>query len=60
MTRSLKKGPWIDPKLLFPGEGAGRSPERAMGFTDYMRMNQGQMMPSMRAQALGGGMDVTG
>ena len=29
---------WIDPKLLFPGEGAGRSPEKAMGFYDYMKM----------------------
>lgn len=29
---------WIDPKLLFPGEGPGRSPEKAMLFHDFMRM----------------------
>ncbi|KKK91953.1 hypothetical protein LCGC14_2707770, partial [marine sediment metagenome] len=29
---------WIDPKLLFPGEGAGRSPEKAMQFNDFKRM----------------------
>lgn len=31
-------GDWLDPKLIFPGEGAGRSPEKAMQFTDFMRM----------------------
>lgn len=31
-------GDWIDPKMLFPGEGAGRSPEKAMQFTDFLRM----------------------
>lgn len=29
---------WIDPKMLFPGQGAGRSPEKAMQFYDFMRM----------------------
>ena len=29
---------WIDPQLLFPGEGPGRSPEKAMQFGDFMRM----------------------
>ena len=28
---------WIDPKMLFPGEGPGRSPEKAMLFHDFMR-----------------------
>lgn len=31
-------GDWLDPKMLFPGEGPGRSPEKAMQFTDFMRM----------------------
>jgi hypothetical protein len=31
-------GDWLDPRLLFPGDGAGRSPEKAMAFTDFMRM----------------------
>jgi len=31
-------GDWLDPKMLFPGEGPGRSPERAMQFIDFMRM----------------------
>ena len=29
---------WIDPQLLFPGQGPGRSPEKAMQFHDFMRM----------------------
>lgn len=29
---------WIDPQLLFPGEGPGRSPEKAMQFGDFLRM----------------------
>jgi len=33
---------WIDPKLLFPGEGPGRSPEKAMMFNDFMRMGGGR------------------
>lgn len=33
---------WLDPKLLFPNsaQGAGRSPEKAMPFNQFMRMNQ--------------------
>ena len=31
-------GDWLDPKMLFPGEGQGRSPEKAMQFTDFLRM----------------------
>lgn len=35
---------WLDPKMLFPqDEGAGRSPEKAMLFADFMRKTgQGQ------------------
>lgn len=31
-------GDWIDPRLVFKGEGPGRSPEKAMLFNDFMRM----------------------
>lgn len=31
---------WLDPTMLFPGEGPGRSPEKAMMFNDFMRMGQ--------------------
>ncbi len=31
-------GDWLDPRMLFPGEGPGRSPEKAVMFTDFMRM----------------------
>jgi hypothetical protein len=31
-------GDWLDPRMLFPGEGEGRSPEKAMMFTDFMKM----------------------
>ena len=31
-------GDWLDPRLLFPGEGEGRSPEKSMMFTDFMKM----------------------
>ena len=34
---------WIDPHLLFPGEGPGRSPENAMQFRDFA---QGQAAQS--------------
>ena len=32
---------WLDPKMLFPGQGAGRSPEKAMLFNDFMKMGGG-------------------
>ena len=32
---------WIDPKMLFPGEGAGRSPENAMQFNDFIKQTPG-------------------
>lgn len=44
---------WLDPKLLFPGQGPGRSPERPMEFTDFMKLNQGLIAPSPMAQGLG-------
>jgi hypothetical protein len=31
-------GDWLDPRLLFPSDEPGRSPEKAMMFTDFMRM----------------------
>jgi len=42
-------GDWLDPKMLFPGEGAGRSPERSMQFIDFMRMqgNVGSRFPGL-------------
>jgi hypothetical protein len=33
---------WIDPKLLFPSSENGRSPEKALGFNQFMQMQQGQ------------------
>ena len=45
---------WLDPKLLFPGQGQGRSPERPMAFTDLMRMSQGRFEPSAMSEGLGG------
>jgi hypothetical protein len=45
-------GDWLDPKMLFPAdEGVGRSPEKAMPFTELMRMGGGQS----NFPALGGG-----
>lgn len=29
---------WIDPNLLIPGNGAGRSPENSLQFNDFMKM----------------------
>jgi hypothetical protein len=47
-------GEWIDPKMIFPqDEGAGRSPEKAMMFTDFMRM--GAQAGQSTYPALGGG-----
>lgn len=47
---------WIDPKLLFPGEGVGRSPERPMQFNDLQRqMGQGGMGSPMANELAGGG-----
>ena len=42
-------GDWLDPKMLFPGEGAGRSPEKSMQFIDFMRMqgNVGSRFPGL-------------
>lgn len=31
---------WIDPKLMFPGTGPGRSPERALPINQYQRVVQ--------------------
>lgn len=33
-----KLGDWLDPKMLFPREGPGASPEKAMMFTDFLKM----------------------
>jgi hypothetical protein len=30
---------WLDPTLLFPGEGAGRSPEKAVDFNQFLSLN---------------------
>lgn len=30
---------WVDPNMLFPSEGKGRSPEKAMLFQDFQRMS---------------------
>ncbi|MBU2052496.1 hypothetical protein KKH13_04805 [Patescibacteria group bacterium] len=47
-------GEWLDPQMLFPqSEGAGRSPEKAMQFNDFMRQQGGQGMQS-NYPALGG------
>ena len=46
---------WVDPKLLFPGEGAGRSPEKAMNFYDFLRMGpKGAKSSSFPGLANGG------
>lgn len=34
---------WLDPRLLIPSEGAGRSPEKALDFTDFaQKLGQGR------------------
>ena len=42
---------WIDPKMLFPGEGRGRSPEKAMMFNEFIKMGprgaQGSSFPDL-------------
>ncbi len=47
---------WLDPKLLFPGAGPGRSPERPMMFTDLQRMSQRGGGTPMSAGLANGGM----
>jgi hypothetical protein len=42
---------WLDPKLLFPGQGAGRSPERPVDFRQMQAMMGGG---GAMAQGLGG------
>ena len=37
---------WLDASMLMPGEGAGRSPEKAMLFSDFQRMGQGGRLAS--------------
>ncbi len=44
---------WIDPQLLFPGEGPGRSPEKAMLFNDFNRM-QSRGTGASRFPSMGG------
>jgi len=39
---------WIDPKLLVPGNGPGRSPENAMQFNDFQKKQNG-MNPNQQA-----------
>ena len=54
---------WIDPKMLFPGEGEGRSPEKAMLMSDLLRkgqaMGQGGGSP-YPALDTGSGLGITG
>jgi len=45
---------WIDPKLLFPSDEPGRSPEKALQFHDLMRMGPGQASPVGQAIEQGG------
>jgi hypothetical protein len=41
MQQFARQFDWIDPKMLVPGEGAGRSPEQALPFNDFAaRMGQ--------------------
>jgi hypothetical protein len=44
----------IDPKLLFPGEGPGRSPEKAMEFGNFKNQQMAGGNQGAMAQALGG------
>lgn len=41
---------WVDPKLLFPSNEPGRSPEKAMDFSQLLKMGPGK--PSQIGQAL--------
>lgn len=45
---------WLDPRLMFPGEGVGRSPEKAMMFNQFMQMQKsGGGQPSFPGLAQG-------
>ena len=46
---------WVDPQLLFPGEGPGRSPEKAMQFADFQRMGPRGPQSNMQ-QEIGAGL----
>ena len=50
---------WLDPKLLFPRQGPGGSPENAMLLNDYVRM-MGQRGVYTNAMGNGGGMGMGG
>jgi hypothetical protein len=55
MTQFARQFDWLDHKMLFPqNEGAGRSPERALGFNDFSRM-MGQSRGQTGFPGLGGG-----
>ena len=36
MRTFASKFEWLDPKLAFPGEGEGRSPEKPIDFADFV------------------------
>lgn len=44
---------WLDPKMLFPGEGPGRSPEKAITMNELRRQTSG--LPSSFPNLEGGG-----
>ena len=46
MRTFASKFDWLDPKMAFPGEGPGRSPERPMEFMEFVG-KQGQNFPNM-------------
>ena len=46
---------WLDPKRLMPGPEQGRSPEKAMMFSQFKGMGGGTKEVSPFAEALGGG-----
>ncbi|TFG06592.1 hypothetical protein EU522_01470 [Candidatus Thorarchaeota archaeon] len=46
MEQYSRQFDWLDPQMLMPGEGYGRSPEKAMMFNDFRRMGQGQRLAS--------------
>jgi hypothetical protein len=56
MRQHARTFEWLDPKLLFPGEGEGRNPEQAIPFTSMIqKFNQGGRQELNNAGQYGAG-----
>lgn len=56
LTQYAEQFDWIDPKLLFPREGMGGSPEKAMPFYEFVRRGAGNApstFPGLQQQGAG-------